>query len=184
MTDKQIVPVDLALDGAIEQWQTLDRDDLLDVGDKLNATERHIQLALGSFLHLWEERQHGDIKDMADRWDRKPQTLMNWKSVYKKTRNISNLPPGVGFSVMRELARIPEQHQADWIESAQAMKRAELAKAIAEAKVKDDWSPPNGLIVDLEPEPESPEPSSEKQAEEKQPEYKKVFGRLYWRKKD
>ena len=182
MTDKHIVPVD-DLTGAVAEWRTLDKDALLDIGDKLNATERHIQLALGSFLHLWEERRHGDIKDMAERWKRKPQTLMNWKSVYKKTRNISNLPPGVGFSVMRELARIPEPHQASWITTAQEMKRPDLAKAISEAKVKDDWTAPAGDGTVKPPEPESPQPSSEKEVAEKQPEFHRVIGRLYWRKR-
>ena len=157
MAHKAIIAVD-DLTGAVAEWRSLDKDALLEVGDNWNDLETKVQAVLGAWLFVYDDvLGYGAIKELADRWDRKPQTLMNWKSVYKKTRNLPPAVDSLQFSKRSELARIPEQHQDDWIESATTMKRADLRKAIADAKKTGDWTPPAGDITVLIPETESPE---------------------------
>ena len=179
MTDKQIVPVD-DLTGAVADWRTLDKDALLDIGDRLNDVHKRLQLVIGAWLYVYEDAlAYGDIKLLADRWDRADSTLMNWKSVYKKTQNLPHAVDSLPFSKVSELARIPTENQEAWLPAVTEMKRADLRAAVSAAKKTDDWTPPAGEIVVLEPAPASPKPSSEKQ-----PEYTHVFSRLYWRKRD
>ena len=135
MTDKHIVPVD-DLTGAVADWRTLDKDALLDIGDRLNDVHKRLQLVIGAWLYVYEDAlAHGDIKLLAERWERKENTLSQWKRVYLRTRNVEHAKD-LPFGKMQELARIPEQHQGDWTDSATTMKRAELRAAVSAAKVK------------------------------------------------
>lgn len=178
MTDKEIalpLTADLALADAVSHWKALDKDPLLEVGDTLNDINNRSQLALGAWLTVFEDvLGYGAIKDMADRWDRKPQTLHNWKSVYRKTQNLPPAVSSLSFSKVSELARIPAEYQFDWLTSVESLKRAEIRAAIKSAKESGDWTPPTGDIIVLE--------SSDKQVTESQPEYRRILGRLYWRR--
>ena len=164
MIDKQIalpLTADLALDEAVRHWNALEREPLLDVGDTLNEINNRSQLALGAWLTVYEDvLGYGAIKDMAERWDRKPNTLSQWKRVYLRTRNVEHAKD-LPFGKMQELARIPPDHQDDWIESAREMKRDDFRKAISAAKDAHDWTPP--VIITSEP-PQSPPPKSPDQS--------------------
>ena len=170
MTDKQMVAFD-NLPSAVADWRTLDKDALLDIGDRLNDVHKRLQLVIGAWLYVYEdELGYGAMTELAERFAVKPQTLRQWKHVYQRTKNVDHgqhLP----YGKLREVARIPSDRQDAWIESATTMKRAELRAAVSAAKVKDDWTPPAGDIV------LSPKPSSTL------PEYRHVFSRLYWRRK-
>lgn len=81
--------------------------------------------AIGTWLTLYaDEFGDGDIKALAVRWGRPPQTLMIWRSVYRGTRNLPHAVDCLAFSRVSELARIPATHQAKWITPATEMKRS------------------------------------------------------------
>ena len=160
-TDNLITGADLALQDAVTHWKALERDALLDEGDKLNEINRRSQLAIGAWLVVFEdELGYGAMTELADRWDRKPNTLSQWKRVYLRTRNVERAKD-LPFGKLQELARIPEPEQAAWLPAVTDMKRDDLRKAVLAAKQAGDWTSPKGDIVILEPEPESSEPLSE-----------------------
>ena len=168
MADKAIVAVD-DLGTAVAEWRSLDKDALLDIGDRLNDVHQRLQLVIGAWLYIYDDLGYGAIKSLAERWDRKPNTLSQWKSVYKRTRNLythTDLP----FSKLQHIARIPAEHQEAWLDTAKEMNTAKLGKAITAAK---DWQPP--VII------ESADTISET-APKSQVQYRRLIGRLYWRK--
>ena len=154
MADKAIIAVD-DLTGAVAEWRALDKDALLEVGDRLNDVHQRLQLVIGAWLFVYEDALgYGDIKRLAERFSRKASTLTKWKQVYKKTRNVDSNPL-LSFGAMQQIARIPAEHQADWIEFAESNPVAKIREAVSAAK--DDWQPPADEIVVLEPEPVLPD---------------------------
>ncbi|MCY3781783.1 MAG: hypothetical protein OXG78_15825 [Chloroflexi bacterium] len=152
MVEKQIIPVDqlvlsadAALDDVVRHWQGLEPESLLNIGDRLNEIHKRLQLLIGAWLFVYSDTLgYRDIKALAERWDRKENTLSQWKSVYKRTRNLYHDTdcPRLEFGKMQQIARIPAEHQADWVTPATEMKRDDLRAAISAAKKSEDWTPP------------------------------------------
>jgi len=117
----------------------------LNAGDRLNEVHKRLQLLIGAWLFVYSDTLGcGDIKALAERWDRKENTLSQWKSVYKRTQNLYHDTdcPRLEFGKMQQIARIPAEHQADWVTPATEMKRDDLRAAINAVKKAEDWAPP------------------------------------------
>ena len=108
--EKSIVTVDdltvAALGDVVSHRRSLDREPLLDIGDQLNDVQKRLQLVIGAWLFVYEDALgYGAITELAERWDRKPNTLMHWKSIYKQTQNLyrdTDLPDtDLGFGKMQ-----------------------------------------------------------------------------------